>query len=76
MKINELTQGMAEKLVDCLPDGPTSQVKYESAFLRACAESGWVEGLEDISAMPRKAAKAAYVQLSKLWLEANELPNG
>lgn len=72
-KINELTQDMAEKLIDALPDERMSGVKYQGVFVRAAIEVGWIT--LDSPLTLRSDVVKIYGQLNKLWLEINTIPN-
>jgi hypothetical protein len=72
MKINELTQAMAEKLVDTLPADTLAAVKFQGAFVRAAVEAGWVEG--EVPTL-RKDFYALYQKLNVVWMDAQTVPN-
>jgi hypothetical protein len=74
MTFNELTQDMAEKFLDKLPEGETLQVKFEGGYVKAAVEVGWLAGLSPVPT--RKEVHEAYKQLRVIWADANELPNG
>lgn len=76
--VNELTQGMAESLIDNLPTGEMTAVKYQGAFINAALAAGWIAfepPLPSIAALPRAEATRLYAQLHQVWQEANGIPN-
>ena len=76
MKINELTQGMAEELVTNLPDGELPIVKWQRAYVEAAIKVGWVTLEIAPTQMLRKEIFSIYTQLGVIWKDANTLPNG
>lgn len=73
MKINDLTQEIGERFADLLPTEQMTMIKWRRVFVTAAFDAGWVEG--DRPALLVDTTKL-YAQLSVIWREANELPNG
>lgn len=73
--IFELTQGMAEKFIDNIPDAKLPMVRYQGAFVQTAIEAGWVKLDGEVSDLPRAELVKIFWQIRRVWEEANAVPN-